>query len=68
MLFFVNGVNISKIAKQHDAEHYVKKFDTRKHPVVMLFGIFEGYHSILSTITCNYSYRKRFFIFQIVRI
>ena len=51
LLFFVNGVNISKIAKQHDAEHYVKKFDTRKHPVVMLFGVFDSCHSIREPVT-----------------
>ena len=51
LLFFVNGVNISKIANQHDAEHYVKKFDTRKRPVVMLFGVFEGCHSIREPVT-----------------
>ncbi|MDR1524885.1 MAG: DUF4372 domain-containing protein, partial [Tannerella sp.] len=37
LLFFVNGVNINKISKHHDAECYVKKFDTRKHLIVMLF-------------------------------
>jgi hypothetical protein len=46
LLFFVNGVNINKIAKKHNAERYIKKFDTRKHLVVMLFGVFEGHDSI----------------------
>jgi hypothetical protein len=46
LLFFIEGVNIKKIAKQHDAERYVKKFDTRKHLIVMLFGVIEGYHSL----------------------
>ncbi|NDV96933.1 IS4 family transposase [Dysgonomonas sp. 521] len=46
LLIFIQGVNISKIAKKHDGEYYVKKFDTRKHLIVMLFGIIEGYHSI----------------------
>ena len=46
LLFFIQGVNIRKIAKQHEAERYVKKFDTRKHLIVMLFGVLEGYHSI----------------------
>lgn len=46
LLFFTKGVNIKKIAKRHDAECYVKKFDTRKHLIVMLFGVIEGYHSL----------------------
>ncbi|MDR3226719.1 MAG: DUF4372 domain-containing protein [Prevotellaceae bacterium] len=46
LLFFVKHVNINKIANKHDAERYVKKFGTRKHLIVMLFGVIEGYHSI----------------------
>jgi hypothetical protein len=46
LLFFTQGVNINKIAKKHNGERYVKKFDTRKHLIVMLFGVIEGYHSI----------------------
>jgi PII-like signaling protein len=46
LLNFLKGVNIKKIAKKHSAERYVKKFDTRKHLIVMLFGVIEGYHSL----------------------
>jgi hypothetical protein len=46
LLYFIQGVNIRKIAKRHDGERYIKKFDTRNHPVVMIFGVIEGYHSI----------------------
>jgi hypothetical protein len=46
LLFYIQGVNISRIAKKYDAERYVKKFDTRQHSAVMLFGVIEGYHSI----------------------
>jgi hypothetical protein len=46
LLFFVSGVNIREISKRHNAERYVKKFDTRRHMIVMLFGVLEGYHSI----------------------
>jgi len=50
LLFFIKGVNINKIAKKYEAERYVKKFDTRKHLIVMLFGVIEGYHSIREVI------------------
>jgi hypothetical protein len=50
MLFYVSSSEIRKIAKKHDAEKYVKKFDTRQHLVVMLFGVIEGYHSIREVI------------------
>jgi hypothetical protein len=50
MLFYLKGANISKIAKQHMAEHYVKKFDTRQHVVVMLFAVISGYQSIREVI------------------
>lgn len=46
LLFFIQGVNTSKIAKRHGGERYVKKFDTRKHLIVILFGLIEGCHSI----------------------
>ncbi|GHT24862.1 hypothetical protein FACS189430_10570 [Bacteroidia bacterium] len=46
LLFYTKDVKISKIAKKHNAEHYVKQFDTRQHLIVMLFGVIEGYHSI----------------------
>jgi hypothetical protein len=31
LLFFVSGVNIRGISKRHNAERYVKKFDTHQH-------------------------------------
>ena len=34
----------------HKAERYVKKFSTYNHVVVMLFVVFEGYHSIREVI------------------
>jgi FOG: Transposase and inactivated derivatives len=46
LLFFTHGVNINKIAKKHGGERYVKTFDTRKHLIVMLFSVIEGYHSL----------------------
>jgi hypothetical protein len=46
LLFFVSRSRIAKIAHQHDAERYVKKFNTYHHLVVMLFSVFEGYHSL----------------------
>jgi hypothetical protein len=39
LLFFMQGVNIRKIAKQYDAERYVKKFDARQLLVAVLFGV-----------------------------
>ena len=46
LLFFVNRRKIEKIARKHNAESYVKKFNTYHHVVVMLFSVLEGYHSI----------------------
>jgi hypothetical protein len=46
LLYYIQEVNIKKIAKKYDAERYVKKFDTRQYLIVMLFGVIEGYHSI----------------------
>jgi len=46
LLFFVSRSKIAKIAHQHDAERYVKKFNTYHHLVVMLFSVIEGYHSL----------------------
>jgi hypothetical protein len=51
MLYYVNTASIKKIAKRHNAERYVKKFDTYKHLVVMLFSVLEGYHSLREVIT-----------------
>jgi hypothetical protein len=47
--FFDKG-EIRKIAKQHGAERYVKKFSTYNHVIVMLFVALEGYHSIREVI------------------
>jgi len=50
LLFFVSRSRIAKIARQHDAERYVKKFNTYHHVVVMLFCVFEGCHSLREVI------------------
>jgi transposase len=50
MLSYVSTSGVMKIAKKHKAEKYVKKFDTRMHLTVMLFGVTEGYHSIREVI------------------
>jgi len=50
LLFFVSRSKIAKIAQKHDAERYVKKFNTYHHFVVMLFSVIEGYHSLREVI------------------
>jgi hypothetical protein len=50
LIKFIDKSNIKKIAKQHGAERYVKKFSTYNHVIVMLFVAFEGYHSIREVI------------------
>jgi hypothetical protein len=50
LLFFISRSKIAKIAHKHDAERYVKKFNTYHHVVVMLFGVLEGYHSLREVI------------------
>lgn len=50
LLKFIDKRDIRKIAKQHNAERYVKKFTTYHHLVVMLFVAFEGYHSLREAI------------------
>jgi len=50
LIKFIDKSEIRKIAKQHEAERYVKKFTTYNHIVVMLFVAFEGYHSIREVI------------------
>lgn len=50
LLKFIDKSEIKKIAKDHGAERYVKKFTTYNHVVVMLFVVFEGYHSIREVI------------------
>lgn len=46
VLSFLNKAEIKKIAKSNNSEHYVKKFTTYNHVVVMLFATFENYYSI----------------------
>jgi hypothetical protein len=50
LIKFIDKSEIKKIAKQHGAERYVKKFSTYNHVIVMLFVAFEGYHSIREAI------------------
>jgi transposase len=50
LLFFVNGSKIRKIAAKHNAERYVKKFDTQQHLIVMLFAVISGYKSLREVI------------------
>lgn len=50
LLTFIDKSEIRKIAKRHGSERYVKKFTTYNHLVVMLFAVFEGYHSIREVI------------------
>jgi len=50
LLKFIDKSEINKIAKKHASERYVKKFTTYNHLVVMLFVVFEGYHSIREVI------------------
>lgn len=47
---FIDKSEVKKIARQHHAERYVKKFTTYNHLIVMLFVAFEGYHSIREAI------------------
>ena len=50
IISFLDKGNIKKIAKGNDAERYVKKFSTYNHLIVMLFSVFNGYHSIREVI------------------
>lgn len=50
LIKFIDKSEIRKIAGQHGAERYVKKFTTYNHLVVMLFVAFEGYQSIREAI------------------
>lgn len=47
---FIDKGAVRRIAREHNAERYVKKFDTYNHLVVMLFSTFSGYHSIREVI------------------
>ncbi|MDR1525600.1 MAG: DUF4372 domain-containing protein [Tannerella sp.] len=40
-LFFAGNADVRKIAEQHEVEHYVNKFNTRRHLTVMLFSVTE---------------------------
>jgi hypothetical protein len=50
LIRFIDKGDVKRIAKHHKAERYVKKFSTYNHMVVMLFVVFEGYHSIREVI------------------
>jgi len=50
LLAFIDKSEIRKIAKKHCSERYVEKFTTYNHLIVMLFAVFEGYHSIREVI------------------
>jgi hypothetical protein len=50
LLVFLDKSKIKKIAKQNSAEHYVKKFSTYNHVVVMLFVAIKNYTSIREAI------------------
>ena len=50
LLSFLDKTEIKSIGKQHNAERYVKKFNTYNHVVVMLFIAFESYYSIREVI------------------
>jgi len=47
---FIDKGEIKKIAREHGAERYVKKFTTYNHIIVMLFVALEGYHSLREVI------------------
>ncbi len=50
LLNFLDKGAIKKASKELDADRYVKKFTSHKHVIVMLFTVFEGYHSIRDTV------------------
>lgn len=50
LLSFLDKSDIKSIAREHNAERYIKKFNTYNHVVVMLFVAFEGYNSIREVI------------------
>lgn len=50
LLNFLDKGKIKKASKALKADRYVKRFDSYTHVVVMLFAIFEGYHSIRDTV------------------
>jgi len=50
IISFIDKSGIKKIASEHKAEWYVKKFSTNNHLIVILFTVLEGYHSIREVI------------------
>ncbi len=50
LIKFIDKKEIRKIAVNHGAERYVKKFTTYNHAVVMLFTALQGYNSIREVI------------------
>ena len=50
LLSFLDKGKIRKASKALKADRYVKRFDSYTHVVVMLFAVFEGYHSIRDTV------------------
>ena len=50
LLSYLDKGAIKKASKELGADKYVKKFTSYKHVVVMLFAVFEGYHSIRDTV------------------
>lgn len=50
LLSFLDKGFINRASKELEADKYVKKFTSYKHVVVMLFAVFEGYHSIRDTV------------------
>lgn len=50
LLNFIDKGVIKKASKELGADKYVKKFSSHKHVIVMLFAVFEGYHSIRDTV------------------
>lgn len=50
LLSFLDKGKIRKASKALKADRYVKRFNSYTHVVVMLFAVFEGYHSIRDTV------------------
>ena len=50
LLNFLDKGHIKRVSRELEADKYVKKFTSYKHVVVMLFAVFEGYHSIRDTV------------------
>jgi hypothetical protein len=50
LLNYLDKGFIKRASKELEADKYVKKFTSYKHVVVMLFAVFEGYHSIRDTV------------------